>query len=116
MKRRIAFNPAAERELTAAAEWYDERRPGLGVELVAEVDEAAAEIAERPEAWPRWRPDRPYRKRLLQRFPYVVFYVTKGTQELEIVALAHQSRKPGYWLERGTRGRRRRHGAVGRKT
>jgi hypothetical protein len=31
----------AEEELAAAAAWYEERRAGLGVELVAEIDAIA---------------------------------------------------------------------------
>jgi putative addiction module component (TIGR02574 family) len=69
LKRRAVFLPQAREELAAAAEWYEERRPGLGVELVAEVDEVVAQLLEQPEAWPLWRLDRPYRKGVLARFP-----------------------------------------------
>ncbi len=100
MKSRIRFFPQAREELEAAAAWYDERRPGLGVELVAEIDEAVGQISDYPEGWPLWRDDRPYRKRLLSRFPYVLFFVVVDADEIEIVAVAHSSRRPGYWLER----------------
>jgi plasmid stabilization system protein ParE len=98
--RRLVVLPEAQDELSSAAEWYESQRTGLGVELMVEVDEALVEIAERPEAWPLWRDDRGYRKRLLGRFPYIVFYELIGLDRLEVVAVAHASRKPGYWLER----------------
>ena len=37
---RILNLPEAEDELSAAVEWYESRRTGLGVELMAAVDEA----------------------------------------------------------------------------
>jgi hypothetical protein len=52
----------AETELGAAAEWYEARRAGLGVELVAAIDAAFEEIVTTPLASPTWRDDRPFRK------------------------------------------------------
>lgn len=100
MTRRLVFLPEAEDELSAAVEWYESKRTGLGIELMAEVDEALTEIGERPEAWPLWRDDRTYRKRVLARFPYVIFYELIGADRVEVVSVAHSSRKPGYWVER----------------
>ena len=40
MTRILRVRPEAETELAAAAEWYESRKPGLGVELVASVDQA----------------------------------------------------------------------------
>lgn len=100
MTRRLVVLPEAEDELSAAVEWYESKRIGLGIELMAEVDDALNDIGERPEAWPLWRDDRTYRKRVLTRFPYVVFYELVGADRVEIVSIAHSSRNPGYWLER----------------
>lgn len=74
MKRTLRVLPDAEAELQSAASWYEEKRRGLGIELIAVVDRAFQSILENPEAFPAWRPDRPYRTRLLKRFPYVVFF------------------------------------------
>lgn len=84
----------------AAATWYEARKVGLGIEFVAEVDLVLSSIAENPKAWPRWRRDRPYRKRTLQRFPFVIFYRTVRAGEVEVTAIAHAKRKPGYWVAR----------------
>ena len=40
--------PEAEEELAEAAEWYEAKRTGLGVELVALVDRAFDEIQDAP--------------------------------------------------------------------
>jgi plasmid stabilization system protein ParE len=39
------------------------------------------------------------RRFLLQRYPFTVFYRQAGSV-LEVVALAHQKRRPGYWAGR----------------
>jgi hypothetical protein len=49
-----------------------------------------------PEQWPIWRSDRPYRKRVLGRFPYVIFHVIEA---IVVLAVAHTKRRPGYWLD-----------------
>lgn len=41
---RLRVESDAEEELTAAAEWYESRRAGLGVELVAVIDGALEAI------------------------------------------------------------------------
>ena len=38
-------------------------------------------------------------KFVLQRFPFNVFY-RPGPTEIEIIAVAHQKRRPGYWSNR----------------
>jgi plasmid stabilization system protein ParE len=99
MKRTLRVLPEAEAELQSAATWYEEKRPGLGIEFVAVVDGAFESILENPEACPAWRADRPYRNRFLKRFPYVVFF-RMDAATVEIIAVAHAKRRPGYWLER----------------
>lgn len=99
MKRTLRVLPEAEAELQSAATWYEEKRRGLGIEFVAVVDSAFQFVLENPEACPIWRPDRPYRKRLLKRFPYVVFFRIDSAT-IEIAAVAHTKRRPAYWLDR----------------
>ncbi len=99
MKRTLRVLPEAEAELQSAATWYEEKRPGVGIEFIAVLDRAFESILENPEACPVWRPDRPYRRLLLKRFPYVVFFRIDSST-IEIVAVAHAKRRPGYWLER----------------
>lgn len=91
----------AEEELTEAAAYYEARRRGLGVEFIMAVDAAFSTIADAPLAFPRWRDDRSYRKYVLQRFPYLIFYTcSQLDDEVMVVAVAHAKRRPGYWLSR----------------
>jgi toxin ParE1/3/4 len=90
----------AEEELAEAAAWYESKSFGLGVELVITVDRAFDEIREAPTSYALWRADRPYRRKLLKRFPYVVFFRVND-DAVEVVAVAHAKRRPGYWVGRG---------------
>ena len=97
MRLRIA--PDAEEELAEAAEWYETRRAGLGVELVAVVDGALEAIVKAPLVHPLWKPDRPYRTKVLQQFPYVIFFRCED-DAVVVLAIAHARRRPGYWVGR----------------
>jgi len=96
---RLRVLPEAEAELAAAVEWYEDRRVGLGVDLVALIDQALERITESPDTFPVWKSGYPYRKLVLRRFPYIVFF-TVDNVEITIVAFAHGKRRPGYWIDR----------------
>ncbi|MEY4576794.1 MAG: hypothetical protein RL701_1497 [Pseudomonadota bacterium] len=97
--RRVVVSPEAGLELRAAAIWYSEREPGLGEEFVLEVDSTIASLAAGAHRHPAWRPGRPYCKVLVHRFPYVIFF-EHDDQRVQVLAIAHRRRKPGYWLRR----------------
>ena len=99
---RLRVVAEAEEEVAQAAEWYEARRSGLGVELVVEVDRAFEALAAAPLSCPLWRDDHPYRRRVLSRFPFGVFYRFEGA-EVVVLAVAHTRRKPGYWMDRTVR-------------
>lgn len=99
MTSTLRIRPEAEAELSAAVDWYESKRVGLGAELMAEVDEALENTLLRPAASPLWRKGHPYRRRTLDRFPYSIFF--KASPGLvEVVAIAHAKRRPGYWVGR----------------
>ena len=64
---------------------------------MAELDLAMARIEEAPRRWPSYLADT--RRYLLRRFPF--FVVFREVDDLvQIVAVAHARRRPGYWLGR----------------
>ena len=91
------FIPAAELELEEAAQWYEERREGLGLEFLTVVREKVFALMEAPD---RWRLINGTRRALLEGFPYAVVYREFSDDELEIVAVAHLRRRPKYWANR----------------
>ena len=98
-ERKLIVDREAEEELTAAASWYDERRPGLGEEFFLAVDEILRLIRQFPgigKRAPEVSKANGIRKIAVEGFPYWVVY-----QELPallyVVAIAHFRRRPGYW-------------------
>ena len=53
-------------------QWYDERRAGLGNELLKAVRSAVRALQENPMRYPEYY--RGFRRVLLRRFPYKIFY------------------------------------------
>ena len=93
----VRFNEAADRELAEAAVYYEGERAGLGEEFVEAVEAAAAAIVAAPRRWPSvWQRVRRYR---LDRFPYGVIHRVRR-HEIEVLAVMHLSRDPGYWKDR----------------
>jgi toxin ParE1/3/4 len=91
--------PAAQAELDGAVAWYEGRVDGLGLKFLLLVDDALQAIAESPSAFPRWERDNRFRKFVMQRFPYVVFY-REMVDRIDVIAIAHGARGPGYWRKR----------------
>lgn len=95
-------------DLQGGHDWYDEREPGLGQQLAAEVFDVLDHAAGRPFLPRKYEhpqlPSEPeIRKIQLRRFDEygIVYTVVKDT--MWIVAVAHAKRKPGYWIDRLTK-------------
>ncbi len=91
--------PEAEAELREALFWYEQQREGLGVEFLGVVEAAMLLAASTPRRWPLWLENDRYRRVVLRRFPYALFYELRA-DTIEFVAVAHVRREPGYWLRR----------------
>ena len=92
------FGPQARQELLDATRWYLVD----GGEPVAEQFESAVQRALRLlEFMPQLgRPSHPgVRTWSLKDFPYTLVYRVKGGV-ITVMAVAHQSREPGYWRGR----------------
>ena len=89
----------AESELRTAMRWYESKRPGLGAEFLGVVHEVMVRVAEAPGQFPVWADNPRFRKAVASRFPYVLFFHIVGDEPV-VVAVAHSSRRPGYWLDR----------------
>jgi hypothetical protein len=80
-----------------AARYYDARRPGLGDEFLDEIALVVGRIRTSPKAIAPFAAD--MRARLLSRFPYALVYCVAADGAI-IVAVAHNSRRTGYWRRR----------------
>jgi plasmid stabilization system protein ParE len=99
LSSRISEEAAAE--VAEAARWYETHRAGLGVEFLDAVDTAVTRIAETPRMGSPVPgvSDQAIRRRPVRRFPYHVVYVVLPDR-LQILAIAHDRRRPGYWVGR----------------
>ena len=101
----VELHAEAESELIAAAEWYEDRREGLGDDFIQEVLRASDAVGASPLAWARWpgvRPDFGVRRFVLMRFPFALPYQVLPNRAV-VLAIAHTRRRPRYWLRRATR-------------
>ena len=87
--------------MVESARWYETQRVGLGVEFVGAVDNAVARISETPRMGSPVPgiADETIRRRAVRRFPYHVVYV-ELPDRLQVLAVAHDRRRPAYWVGR----------------
>lgn len=95
--RSVSFHPEARAELLSATDWYLERSHTAAAEFSAEIDHALERIQEAPERYPETRHRR--RRFVLLKFPFDLIYRIVS-QDVEIIPVAHHSRRPGYWRTR----------------
>ena len=86
-------------EIDHEVDYYESRQPGLGAELEEELEAVFATILRFPEAAPQWKSRVDRRVAVLDRFPFTLPYQIVG-DEIVVLALAHTSRRPGYWSRR----------------
>jgi toxin ParE1/3/4 len=83
---RVFFHSEAAEELEAGLAWY-----------AAKLDRAMTVILASPRSWEQvigsWR------RYPLRRFPFLIYFREKDLG-VEVVAVAHGRRRPGYWRDR----------------
>ncbi len=84
-------------KIKASYNWYQGKADGLGEDFMNELESAYQAIIEFPQTWPKFQ--KGFRRFLLSKFPFSVIYRQNGNL-IYVVAVMHNSRKPGYWLNR----------------
>jgi plasmid stabilization system protein ParE len=93
----FTFHPEARDELNQAVDYYENQQQKLGLEFLNETYSTIQRIIEFPKAFSKQSENT--RKCITNRFPFIIIYQIKK-DEIFIAAIAHLSRKPGYWKER----------------
>ena len=93
----VEFHEEADAEYERAFDWYFARSEPAAFDFVREVDRAIDTIVQAPERWPSDASGT--RKYLLRRFPFALIY-RELSSKIEILAVAHGHRRPGYWRDR----------------
>jgi ParE toxin of type II toxin-antitoxin system, parDE len=94
---RVLFHKLAKEEFFQARDFYDELIFGLGKTFVLEIERCLNIIKRNPLAYPQIREN--IRKAVIIKFPYSILYRIEK-QNVYILAVMHQKRKPQYWSNR----------------
>ena len=93
------FSKPASDELTDAVRWYERRRSGLGGDFYDAVVRTIDLIRAHPEIGASRMGRLPNQQLRVARFPYKIVYRVREN-DIYVVAVAHTSRRPGYWQRR----------------
>jgi toxin ParE1/3/4 len=94
----LEWNRLARRDFDVALARYKSLRPGLQLRFHAAVQKILQAIQEFPESG---APSQygGTRFKIVKKFPYSVHYL-EFEDRIGIAAVAHHSRRPGYWRKR----------------
>ena len=93
----VEFHPQAVIEAREARKWYAERNADVAERFLRELDRAVAQMTAAPE---RWTPHLfGTRQFVFRGFPYSLVYRTR-VGGVQVIAVAHAKREPGYWRQR----------------
>ena len=93
----LVILPEAEHDLTQTYTWYEEQEIGLGEEFLRCVDACLQLIQRQPRMFQIVHEN--YRRAIVRRFPYVIFYEDLET-EILIYVVFHSSQDPKKWRSR----------------
>jgi len=94
---KIDILPDAVKEARKTYRWYLGRSPAAARRFEAAFEAALEQIAQAPDRWPIYLHGTRYR--LLRRFRFILVY-RQRRDRLQVVAVAHGRRRPGYWKRR----------------
>src|SRR4051812_4565789 len=97
MAAELIVAPEAEQDLAEAYAWYEGQRTGLGEEFLRCVDACIQAICRSPEMHSTVHET--YRRSLVRRFPYAVFY-EYANDIVTVFCVFHSSRDPQKWRSR----------------
>jgi len=92
--KRVEFHEEAALEMLSAIHWYFLRNKEVASRFAKEITRAVELIVEAPKRWPSY--SRETRKFVLRQFPFLLIY-RELTDVIQILAVAHSHRRPGYW-------------------
>lgn len=97
MTAEILISREARDDIAAAIGGFKDISPVLSDRFVAELERVYANVADYPQMYPVVYKN--FRRALLRRFPYSVFYVV-GNSMILIVGVMHQARDESTWKRR----------------
>ena len=99
---KVRLHEEAVIEAAEAARWYSQQQRGLGKEFTQELKRCLRSLRANPTRLPLLEtapPNLEVRRVLTARFPYkIIFEIIQN--EVVVLAVAHGSRRPDYWIKR----------------
>lgn len=93
--RVVIFTRVAQLRYRAARDWYEQAKPGLGTQFTDNLDEAVLTVRRQPAQFKI--AVRQYRRALVKRFPYELFFEFNEEQVI-IYSVFHTSQNPTRWV------------------
>ncbi len=93
----LILAPEAEHDIAEAYGWHEGRRLGLGEDFLTCVDACIQALCRAPEIHAKVFAN--YRRSLVRRFPYAVFYEYEG-DAITVYGVFHTAQDPEKWRER----------------
>ncbi len=93
----VRFVQEAREEFLDAIRYYEEAEPGLGRRFSVEIESTVRGLRDHPETY-RIR-SAEQRRINLKTFPFCLPFIIRG-ETVWVLAVAHESRKPRYWISR----------------
>lgn len=97
MNLELTLSEDAEKDISEAYAWYEERRLGLGEDFLSCLDASLQGVKRMPEMHPIVYQS--FRRALIRRFPYAAFYETEG-ERITVSGVFHTARDPQKWRQR----------------
>ncbi|MCD6049524.1 MAG: plasmid stabilization system protein [Verrucomicrobia bacterium] len=94
MNWQISIRAKAERDLFEASRWYEQQVAGLGSDFITEAFRAIQDLASSADRRPSYYRD--FRRILVKRFPYKIFYLIKGDCVIIMRVLHAKQDHPGH--------------------
>ncbi len=95
---KVVLHEAAEGEFEDAQLWHLSHSRRSADRFIRSVRRVAEEALSNPTRYPLY--DSEFRESGMTDYPYSVIYRALPTGDVQVIAVAHASRAPGYWRDR----------------
>jgi toxin ParE1/3/4 len=98
----VIYDDEAAEELQAHVIHYETEQTGLGRQMLQAVLNAEQRALHNPARFMVIHKTNgiPVRRVLVERFPYVLVFISLDTRHIRVVSVAHTKRKPRFWKRR----------------
>jgi len=93
----VSLLDGARADFDAALDWYATRGESAALHFAAAMADAVQRVSREPGRFALI--DGIHRQARVKRFPYRLIFLVDGNM-IAVVAVAHHSRRPGYWRHR----------------